>query len=92
MIQVPVVEGNSADVRLFLVGSSLNSEEREEIVSFLRANIDVFAWKLNEMHGIDAKVICHKLHIDKNFKPMKKKPGELHQRKLKLQKSKSGSC
>lgn len=26
------------------------------------------------MTGIDADVMCHKLHIDKNFKPIKQKP------------------
>lgn len=71
MIQVPADEENNTDERFFLVGSSLNDEKREEMDSFLRANIDVFAWQPYYMRGIDVEVMCHKLHIDKNFKPVK---------------------
>ena len=35
------------------------------------------------MSGIDAKVMCHRLHIDKNFKPIKQKP-----RRITLEKEK----
>ena len=63
--QVPVVESESAEEKFFLVGSSLGDEEKEELVKFLRANIDVFAWQPYDMPGIDAEVMCHKLHIDK---------------------------
>ena len=32
------------------------------------------AWQPYDMLGIEAKVLCYKLHIDKNFKPIKQKP------------------
>ena len=44
------------------------------MAEFLKANIDVFEWQPSDMSGIDAEVMCHKLHIDKNFKPIKQKP------------------
>ena len=44
------------------------------MVTVLRRNIDVFDWQPSDMPGIDAEVICHKLHIDKGFKPVKQKP------------------
>ena len=44
------------------------------MVTFLRKNVDVFAWQPSDMPGIDAEVMCHKLHIDKGFKPVKQKP------------------
>ena len=53
------------------MGSTLNEGERKEMVAFLRKNIDVFAWQSSDMPGIDAEVMCHKLHIDKGFKPVK---------------------
>lgn len=40
----------------FLVNSYLNPQEKEEMIRFLRANIDVFAWQSDEMPSIDAKV------------------------------------
>ena len=74
MLQVPTEESNPTEERFFLVGSTLNEEERKEMVDFLRKNVDVFAWKPSDMPGIDAEVMCHKLHIDKDFKPVKHKP------------------
>lgn len=57
-----------------MVWSSLNEKEREEMVNFLRENINAFVWKPYDMPGIDAKVMSHRLRIDKNFKPIKQKP------------------
>ena len=73
MIQVPAEENNPTKERFYLVGSTLTEKEREEMVTFLRKNMDVFAWQPSDMPGIDAEVICHKLHIDKGFKPVKQK-------------------
>lgn len=44
------------------------------MVNFLRTNIDVFAWQPYDMLDIDSEVMCHKIHIDKKFKPVKQKP------------------
>ena len=57
-----------------MVGNSLTGEERKQMVSFLRANVDVFAWQPYDMPGVDAEAMCHKLHINKNYKPVKQKP------------------
>lgn len=40
----------------------------------MKANVDVFTWQPNNMSGINVEVMCHRLHIDKNFKPIKHKP------------------
>lgn len=82
-MQVPAEEGNNANDK-FLIGSSLDEEERKEMAMFLKANIDVFMWQLSNMPGIEAKVLCHKLHVDKNFKHVKQKP-----RRMALEKAKS---
>lgn len=76
LIQVLTVSGNQADERFFLVSSSLNEKEREQMTQFLRDNIDVFPWQPYDMPNIDADVMCHRLHIDPNFKPIKQKPGK----------------
>ena len=73
-MQVPAVLRETAKERFFLVGSYLNENEREKIASFLRKNIDIFAWQPYDMLSIDAEVMCYRLHIDKNFKPIKQKP------------------
>lgn len=56
-----------------MVRNSLGDEEKEKFINFLKANLNVFAWKPDDMPGNDAEVMCHRLHIDKKFKPVKKK-------------------
>jgi hypothetical protein len=43
------------------------------IITFLQANLDVFAWQMSDMPGIPREVIEHKLGIDPVFKPIKQK-------------------
>jgi hypothetical protein len=43
------------------------------LVTFLRENLDVFAWQISDMPVIPREVIEHKLGIDPAFKPIKQK-------------------
>jgi hypothetical protein len=43
------------------------------LITFLRENLDVFAWQISDMPGIPREVIEHKLGIDPTFKPIKQK-------------------
>lgn len=36
----------------------------EELETFLKANLDMFAWDHKDMVGIDSKIIHHRLNID----------------------------
>ncbi|KAL0430500.1 UNVERIFIED_CONTAM: Transposon Ty3-G Gag-Pol polyprotein [Sesamum radiatum] len=45
----------------------------EELVHFLKANSDVFAWTVHDLTGIDPKVIMHKLNGNLNFRPVRQK-------------------
>ena len=38
--------------------------EKEELLAFLRRNIDVFAWNAYETSGVDPYFICHHLHVN----------------------------
>ena len=66
-----MVKGENVDGRFFFVGRSLYDKEKAKMVSFFRVNLDVFAWQPYDMLGIDAEVMCRRLHIDKNFKLIK---------------------
>ena len=50
--------------RFFQVGAQLLLPEREQLVEFLRRNVDVFAWDAYEAPGLDPKFIYHHLNID----------------------------
>ena len=55
------------------LGKNLSEELREAISTFLKKNLDVFAWKHSDMEGIDPKVMCHRLNLDSDKKSIKQK-------------------
>ncbi|GAU29723.1 hypothetical protein TSUD_264590 [Trifolium subterraneum] len=48
----------------------LDEGEKEKIITILRENVDLFAWKPSNMPGIDESIITHKLAIPPNSKPV----------------------
>ena len=63
--------------RFFQVGSKLPSQEREELIGFLRENVDVFAWDAYEAPGVDPSFICHNLNVNPSVTPKKQPPRHL---------------
>ena len=57
--------------KFFQVESQLPQLEREELVEFLKQNIDVFAWNTYEAPGVDPDFICHHLNINPLVNPKK---------------------
>ena len=55
------------------VGSQLNKQTQQELVEFLRANLDVFAWTHSDLCGISPSIASHSLNIDPRHVPVKKK-------------------
>ena len=60
--------------RFFQVGSQLPQQEREELVEFLKRNIDVFAWNAYEAPGVNPDFICHHLNVNPLVIPKKQLP------------------
>ena len=48
--------------RFFQVGSKLPLQEKEELIGFLRRNVDVFAWDAYDAPGVDPSLICLPKH------------------------------
>ena len=69
--EVEIVLGVSSKV--LKIETVLPALEKEKMISFLRANQDVFAWKYEDMLGIDRKVIQHHLNINLECKPVLQK-------------------
>ncbi|GLT99508.1 hypothetical protein SLE2022_169450 [Rubroshorea leprosula] len=59
--------------RTVKIGTKLTEEERAELLKFLRANQDVFAWTTDEMPGIPAELTVHKLSTDPTRRPVVQK-------------------
>ena len=63
--------------KFFQVGSELPLREKEELIGFLRKNVDVFAWDAYEALRIDLSFICHHLNVNPSAFPKKQPPRRL---------------
>ena len=45
------------------VGSNLCEKNYHHLISFLRANADIFAWSASDLSGIDPEVMVHQLNV-----------------------------
>ena len=59
---------------LFRSRSQLPQQEREELIEFLKQNINVFTWNTYEALGVDPEFICHHLHVNPLVAPKKQLP------------------
>ena len=55
------------------IETALPTLEKEKMISFLRANQDVFTWKHEDMPEIDRKIIQHRLNVNPECKPIQQK-------------------
>ena len=55
------------------IGTLVNPAIRQELITFLRGNRDVFAWSHKDMPGIDPSVIVHRLNVSPAFPPVRQK-------------------
>ena len=58
---------------LVYIGYKFAKDVRDLLIHFLKQNIEVFAWKQEDMGGISPVVITHKMNINPSFKPVKQK-------------------
>jgi hypothetical protein len=68
-----VEEIEVATGRTLRVGKALEGAMREELISFLKKNVKVFAWTAEEMPGINRKISEHKLLIKPGAKAIRQK-------------------
>ena len=63
--------------KFFQIDSKLPPQEKEELIGFLRENVDVFAWDAYEALGVDPIFICHHLNVSSFVTPKKQPPQRL---------------
>lgn len=59
--------------RVLKIGSQLAINMQQELIKFLRANLDVFAWTHVDMCEILHEIACYALSIDPKITPVRKK-------------------
>ena len=55
------------------IGTTLSPKIRTRLIQFLKENLDIFAWSHEDMSGISAKIIQHKLNVDPERKPVQQR-------------------
>ena len=60
--------------RCFRVGAQLPYVEKEELIGFLKDNMDVFAWSANEVPLINPDFICYYLNVNLGVVPKRQPP------------------
>ena len=73
---VKIIIGDNQE-KFFQIGSQLPHHEREELIEFLRKNINVFAWNVYEALGVDLEFIYHHLKVNPLITPRKQPPRRL---------------
>ena len=68
---VPLKEGNPE--KFARIGTSMEEKTKQDLVQFLRENIDAFAWSHEDMLGIDPSVITYRLNVYPSSKPVRQK-------------------
>ena len=68
---VPLEEGNPE--KFTRVGTNMEEKTKQDLIQFLRENIDVFTWSHEDMPGIDPGVITHRLNVYPSSKPVRQK-------------------
>ncbi|XP_072080834.1 uncharacterized protein [Arachis hypogaea] len=63
------------------IGSSLPVGHARQLTDLLRANTNLFAWTPADMTGIHPEVMCHRLALDPNARPIRQKKRQLGQEK-----------
>ena len=71
-----VVIGGDSE-KFFQIGAQLPPQEKEELVEFLKRNINVFAWDACDAPRIDPAFICHHLNVNLTITPKKQPPQSL---------------
>ena len=74
--------------KFFQIGSQLPQQEREELIEFLKQNIDIFACNTYEAPGVYPKFICHHLNVNPLVAPKKqlsRRPSKEHAKAVRVE-------
>ena len=69
-ILVEISMGPTEPSRVIKVGKGLSDKLAKKLTDFLLKNQDVFSWTHTDMVGIHPEIMCHRLIIDPQAKPM----------------------
>jgi len=63
--------GDEANPKPIFISESLSPSEKEDLIHLIREYKNVFAWKYEDMAGLDPQIAMHHLNINLDAKPVK---------------------
>ncbi|KAK8954187.1 hypothetical protein KSP39_PZI001996 [Platanthera zijinensis] len=69
-MEVLTQDGRVEKVR---ISGGLTPEDQGRMLECIQKNVDVFAWSAAEMPGIDADIVCHRLNLHPEARPIQQK-------------------
>ncbi|KAL2531724.1 Uncharacterized protein Adt_05075 [Abeliophyllum distichum] len=68
--ELELIEVNlSHPEKVLRIGKELNKQMKSQITTFLKSNVDVFAWEHTDIEKMDPKFACHRLNTSPDIKP-----------------------
>ena len=71
LVDLPI--DDKEPTKVLKLRKNLSNNLREAISTFLKQNLDVFAWKHSDMEGIDPAIMCHRLNPNLDKKSVRQK-------------------
>ncbi|GAV91426.1 hypothetical protein CFOL_v3_34821 [Cephalotus follicularis] len=68
-----ILKGGEGSGKSINIGTNLEIQIREQLVLFLKMNLDIFSWFARDTPGIDPETMVHKLSILPNSHPVRQK-------------------
>ena len=68
---VELVDGEPT--KTMKIGTNWTTQMEEELVQFLKKNLDIFAWSHEDIPGIAVEVIQHYLNVNLKRKPLQQR-------------------
>lgn len=59
--------------KYFLIGTSLGTDKKLQLMDLLRENIEIFTWSAYDTLGLNPKFACHKLNVNPSVQPIMQK-------------------
>jgi hypothetical protein len=69
------------------IGTEVNQQDQEKLLSFLDRNNDVFAWSTSNLVGVSRDVIEYRLQVSPSAKPRKQKLRKMADKKIQAAKA-----
>ena len=51
----------------------MTKKEKNDLITFLHKNKDVFSWSHRDIPGVDPKMAMHNLNVDPKYPPVRQK-------------------